>query len=337
MTQKLKVGIAYAGIHTQESDSELTTHEKFELVKSKGCFDYIEVTPHAEDLEEYIECSTQFGLPVLSGSGNYVMGRDEPKLKENLRIAAELGSMRHNTQLFMDHVDGHLLSNDDVAEFYLMAYEWGEFYACMPCFEVHVNMWSEGLHRVHQVADLVENHGVPFNITLDHSHVVFKSGGNTSEQAAFNLKDRIRRGQLVIDPLEENNVMHEWVDRGLVAHAHARAAAQNNPKNLWGYHPSLETFLSSQHPVSLVGRGIQYPFIKPRAGQWHSPWNEADLLGWKSVMRYLLNWHAQHDESSLALITCEYIPFTDYGEGASYSLLENNAACAEWLRSSMIV
>lgn len=32
--------------------------------------------------------------------------------------------------------------------------------------------------------------------------------------------------------------------------------------------------------------------------------------------------------SELQTISTEYIPFTDYGEGTHYSLIDNNAACA---------
>lgn len=336
MSSELLVGVAYAGIHTPKCQENLSIFDRFKIASSLDCFDYIEATPDLVDVGEMLDCSKEFGLPVLAGSCNYKMGRDEQKLKQNLRIASELGSMRHNTQLFMDHQDGHLLSNQEVVKFYLMAYEWGEMYACMPCFEVHVNMWSEGFHRIHEVADLVEREGVPFSMTLDHSHVVFKAGDNQVEQKVFGVDEKIARGEINIDPLATDNLMHQWIDRGLVAHAHARAVAINNPKNIWASHPGLDTFLSSQHPPYLQGRGIQYPFIEPDVGQWHSQWRDEDLLGWKSVMGYLLDWHEQHQcTSELALITCEYIPFTDYGAGAGYSLIENNAACADWLREQI--
>ena len=44
----------------------------------------------------------------------------------------------------------------------------------VPCFEIHVNMWSEDFLRVSRVGKLVEDTGIEFNITLDHSHVIFK-------------------------------------------------------------------------------------------------------------------------------------------------------------------
>jgi hypothetical protein len=34
----------------------------------------------------------------------------------------------------------------------------------------------------------------------------------------------------------------------------------------------------------------------------------------------------------LECITTEFIPATDYGEGSTYSLLDNAIACAEWIR-----
>jgi hypothetical protein len=35
-------------------------------------------------------------------------------------------------------------------------------------------MWSEEFGRVNLVADLVEQRGVPFRMTLDHSHFIYK-------------------------------------------------------------------------------------------------------------------------------------------------------------------
>ncbi len=84
----------------------------------------------------------------------------------------------------------------------------------------------------------------------------------------------------------------------------------------------------------MTGRGIQYPFLAPEPGQWHSPWDEAKLEPWKEVLRHLMVWHAASDESSLTTISTEFIPFPDYGEGAKYSIFDNSVACAQWLRKT---
>ena len=81
-----------------------------------------------------------------------------------------------------------------------------------------------------------------------------------------------------------------------------------------------------------MGRGVQYPFIEPKPGEWHSPWSAVRLEPWKEVLRQLLRYHATHADSPLRYISTEFIPFPDYGEGAKYSLFDNSVACARWIR-----
>ncbi len=51
-------------------------------------------------------------------------------------------------------------------------------------------------------------------------------------------------------------------------------------------------------------------------------------------MRSLMQYHAKTPSSELRTISTEFILFTDYGEGSSYSLFGNNVACAQWLRKA---
>ena len=81
-----------------------------------------------------------------------------------------------------------------------------------------------------------------------------------------------------------------------------------------------------------MGRGVQYPFIEPGAGEWHSRWDERALEPWKEVIRQLARYHGSSPASPLQLVSTEFIPFTDYGQGAHYSLLDNSVACARWIR-----
>jgi hypothetical protein len=80
------------------------------------------------------------------------------------------------------------------------------------------------------------------------------------------------------------------------------------------------------------GRGIQYPFVRPRSGEWHGEWSAEALEPWKEVMRQLLRHHARDSASTLATISTEFIPWPDYGGGAKYSLFEHSIACAQWIR-----
>jgi len=126
----------------------------------------------------------------------------------------------------------------------------------------------------------------------------------------------------VLDPFKPGNVAGEWIARNYVSHAHARPAAPANPVNIW-----------AKHPDGSFGRGVQYPFIKPAPGEWHAEWQEERLAAWKEVVRQLLTHHAARADSALGQISMEIIPAPDYGGGAKYSLLENNVACAKWIRA----
>jgi hypothetical protein len=329
-SKKVLIGIVAAGVQHASTSAPLDLESKFRMASEAQVFDYLDFTPPSELVADCLRFSDKYSLPILAGSANYVLGRDEPLLASNLRLGAELGSVVHNTQVFMDHANGHLISNDEVMRAYMNAYELGEQLGCLPMFEVHVNMWSEKFTRVSQVADMVEARGVPFRMTLDHSHVIFKIN-NPRELAVFSIDKAIERGEIIIDPFLAGNVFDEWISKGLVGHAHARSASTNNPLNSLASHPGLDQFLSSLHPKSLTGRGIQYPFIQPEEGQWHSAWDYSALDSWKAVVRKLFAHHARSESSELKTISTEFIPFTDYAAGATYSLLDNAIACAKWL------
>ena len=74
-----------------------------------------------------------------------------------------------------------------------------------PCLEVHVNMWSEDFLRVSEVGQIVESMGLPFQITLDHSHIIFKID-NPIEQKVFDINEDIKRGDLILDPFTVGHV-----------------------------------------------------------------------------------------------------------------------------------
>jgi hypothetical protein len=331
--RNIRIGIAEASIrHHMSHPPDLAT--QFQLVKECGAFDYLDKTPPRAQLAEYARLSERFDLPILAGGWWYTLGRDEDLLAENMRIGAELGSLVHNVQIMMDHADGHLVTDQEVADAYVRAYDLGATQCCLPAFEVHINMWSEDFRRVAKVAALVESRGIPFHVTLDHSHVIFKIN-NERELQVFGLDAAIAVGELILDPFTPGNVCEQWIHAGWVAHCHARSTVPNNPRNVWADHPSLDSLPSSLHPRDLVGRGVQYPFIEPGAGEWHSRWYESALEPWKEVIRQLLRHHVSSPASPLQLISTEFIPFTDYGQGARYSLLDNSVACARWIRGEL--
>jgi hypothetical protein len=326
---RIRLGITEAGLrHTMSRAPSLD--EQFRLLRDSAVFAYLDKTPPRDLVAEYSRQSERHGVPILAGGWWYTLGRDEPLLEENLRIGAALGSIAHNVQILMDHADGRLVADAEVAEAYLRAYDLGATLGCLPSLEVHINMWSEDFRRVARVGRLVEARGIPFRLTLDHSHVIFKID-NPRELAVFGLDTALASGEIVLDPFAPGHVCSQWIEAGWVAHMHARSTVPNNPRNVRGRHASLETLPSSLHPRDLVGRGVQYPFVAPREGEWHAPWDATALEPWKEVVRQVVAHHRGHDASQLRLISTEFIPFTDYGEGGGYSLLENSIACARWI------
>ena len=320
--KELPIGIQTNGIKHAHDDPMPDVDTRFRMVKECGAFDYVDKTPDPDQIDDFIRAREKYDLPVRGGGWFYTLGRDESLLEKNLELAGRLGSLVHNVQILYDDAAGRPVSNQDVIDIYKRAYEWGERTGVIPCFEVHVNMWSEEFHRIAEVGDAIETEGIPFNMTLDHSHVIFKID-NPEEQAMFGLAESLAAGDVVIDPYDPNCVTHQWISSGWVAHCHARAAVPNNPKNT----PAIGD-------DGQCGRGIQYPFRQPAEGEYHAVWDESRLDPWKEVVRDLMRYHATHDDSRLGQISTEFIPNLDYGEKCKYSLFEHSIACAQWMRST---
>lgn len=317
----LKFGVTGSG--TTHSDAAIPDVDtKFRMVKEAGVFDYIDRSPPDEELAQYEASVQKYGIPVLSSGWFYTLGRDEKQFERNIDVAKRLGSQVHNVQIMTKDAAGVPVTNQQVADFYLRARDYAIPRGVTPCLEVHVNMWSEHYGRVAQVAALVEARGVPYRMTLDHSHVIFKID-NPREQEVQGMKADVDAGRVVLDPFKPGAVTDLWTRSNWVRLTHARAAVPNNPINVW-----------AKHPDGSYGRGIQYPFIRPKPGEWHSEWDEAKLEPWKEVVRRLFRHHAQDAKSELSHVSCEFIPPPDYGGGAKYSIFENNVACARWLRET---
>ena len=281
----------------------------------------VDQTPPPGEVENYRAASERHGCRSAP-EGSYRLGRDDDLLHWHLRVGSDLGALVHNVQVFTHHADGHMVSDEEIADCYLRAFDVGQRGGVTPCFEIHVNMWSERFSRVIAVGELVERRGIPFNLTLDHSHVIFKID-NPREQAIQDLHADLASGRTILDPANARCVIYEWIQRNWIRHAHARATVPANPVNVW-----------ASRPDGSPGRGIQYPFIEPAAGEWHSPWQESKLEPWKHALRKLLAYHAVNPESPLDQTTMEFIPFSDYGGGAHYSIFANNVACATWVREA---
>ena len=299
-----------------------TIDDRFRMVKDTGIFDYVDKTPEVNEINDFKLASQKHKLPIRAGGWFYTIGNHKSLLEKNLKIANDLGSQVHNVQIQSKNFLGKIVTDQEVRDTYLEAYDIGMKFGVIPCFEIHVNMWSEDFLRVSKVGKLVEEKGIEFNLTLDHSHVIFKID-NPKEQKIFNIDEQIKNKDLVLDPFVKGNVVEEWIDNGWIRHCHARSAIPNNPINIYG-----------KHPDGNFGRGIQYPFKKPNAGEYHELWEEKLLDPWKECILMLMRYHLKDPNSKLGQISTEFIPNTDYGEGCKYSLFEQAIECTNWMRES---
>lgn len=299
---------------------ELPIYEQFRLVKESGVFDYFDRIPLRSDFNEYVRAIEAFDLPVHSASWFYRLGEDDALLDDNLKICREIGASCHNIMTFKHHRDGHVLSDAEIIDHYLSVYDRGMSMGVEPSFELHVNMWTEDFVRVSQIARQVQNRGVPFNYTLDYSHVNFKLN-QPDELELSGVREQVERGEIILDPFEPGSLCEEWLDLNIVKWTQLRTVAPNQPMNLW-----------HTNDDGSFARGIQYPMVKPEPGEWHSDWSAYLLEPSKEAIRKVLRYHATHPESPLRYITTEMINLPDYGLGAKYNLFEQNVAAAKFVR-----
>jgi hypothetical protein len=305
-------------MHTAEPSIE----EQFRLVRESEAFDYFDRLPQPDQVDEYIRCSQKFQLPIHTVTWYYLLGRDEPLIAQNLKIGAAVNAKLHNVMIFTRHADGHVIGDDAIADCYLRTWDDAARLGLEVTFELHVNMWSEDFRRVRIVAEKVRSRGIPFNFTLDYSHVIFKIE-NPEEQELCGIREDVESGALILDPFEDGSLCDLWLDMGIVVWAQMRPAAPNGPKNIW-----------IKDETGNPGRGIQYPFTRPKPGEWHSPWYAYKIEPTKQAVRKILRHHLVNENSRLRYITTEMINLPDYGMNARYSLIEHNAACARWIRQT---
>ncbi len=321
MNEPLPIGINIDGVLDHDGLPDPGVAERFARVAASGAFDYIEknLVP-GEDFAPYRDAVQRHGVPLGVLGGIFCAGRDEARMHAALGLAGELGAALFNCQLFARHADGHALSDDEVADWCSDALEHGARAGCLPSFEVHVDMWNEDCRRVDALAERLARRGLPMRVTLDHAHILYKIG-NAQELAVAGIADAVARGELVLEPRSPRAVYTRWLHAGWVVHAHTRSVAPGGPANAW-----------ARRGDGRPGRAIQYPFVRPQPGAWHSPWRAGALAMWKEAVEQLLAWRAAHPDRAPQRISCEFIPFADCGGGARYPIFEQNLACAAWLR-----
>jgi hypothetical protein len=300
----------------------ISVDEQFRMVKESGVYDYFDRMPQPGQEAEYVRAAQKYDLPMRTGLWSYAKGKDEALLAHNLRLSKDTGAECHNIMLFERHADGHALTDQEVADFYLLADDLARSARIDITFEVHIYMWSEDFRRVTRVADMVRSRGIPFNFLLDHSHVLLKLD-NPEEQELCGIREDVDAGRLVLDPFEPGNVIDEWIGMNMTLWHSVRPVSPNGPKNVWARHPDGRT-----------GRACQYPFSRPRPGEFHSRWHAYRVEPCKEVVRKVLRYHRDHADSRLRYVTTELIDLPDYGENARYSLFEQSVALAHWIRNT---
>ncbi|WBU64309.1 xylose isomerase [Paracoccus aerodenitrificans] len=305
-------------MHTQE----LPLEDQFRMLRDSGVFDHFDRIPQPGLEREYVEASNKYGVPLTTGLWTYQIGKDEDLVRHNLEWAAKAGAKCHNLMISTNHAKGHVVTDDEVVEFYLRAYEAGESLGITISAEVHIYMFTEDFRRITPVAEKVRSRGVPFNFVLDHSHVLLKIE-SPEEQDASGIREDVETGRLILDPYDEGNVIDEWIDQNMIVWLQVRPVSPNGPKNT-----------GMMGPGGRWGRACQYPFTRPGPGEWDHFWHAYRVEPCKEVVRKVFRHHRDTPDSPLRWMTTDMIDMPDYGGGVGYSLFDQNVAIAEWIRDT---
>lgn len=321
-------GVMPSSAASPVSETELPIMEQARLQKEAGVWDFIDRIP-ADDqqLDDYLKASEKYGLPILSGCWSYVLGRDEPVIKANLDRAKKAGSKYHGLMIVAKHAKGHIVTDDEVVESYLNTYEYADKLGITITYESHVDMWSEDFRRVAKVAAKVMRAGVSYNHCMDYSHNIFKIE-NECEQAVSQLRgdpEAIRK----LDPFFDDSYVDDWLGHNWVVWTQVRPAAPNGPPNWWAGEPGLRDGWGYPRP----GRSIQYPFGRPKPGEWpQEEWHAHKLACTREVVRKVIDSYLAAPESKMQLMTIDNINLPAYGGGWKYNMFADSCLVAKFVR-----
>lgn len=321
-------GVIPSSMQKPVSDEELPVMEQFRLQKEAGLWDFVDrIPPDDESLKEYVAASEKYGIPVLTGSWTYVLGKDEAVIRSNIDRAKHAGSKYHNLMIWAKHADGHYVTNDEVVESYLRTYDYAQGKGITISFESHVDMWSEDFRRVSRVAEMVRQRGIPYNHCMDYSHNIFKIGNEVEHAVSQMRGDReaIRK----LDPFNDDSYADEWLNQNMVVWTQVRPAAPNGPLNWWAGETGPWDGLGYDRP----GRSIQYPFSQPKPGEWHTEeWHAHKLACTKELVRKVIDHYLDTPESAMAVMTIDNINLPAYGTGWKYNMFADSCLVAKFVR-----
>ena len=326
--KRILLGCAGRGVQNSTREQpvslqEPSVDEQFRMVVESGVFDFFDRLPLTEKVGEYIHAVEKYDFPVWASAWTYRIGADALQvLEQNLKNCAATGVRYHNMMVLTRHAAGHVVTDDELVELYLRAYELGDRYRVAIGFEVHIMMWSEDVRRVTPVAQRIRQEGVPFNFVMDYSHCIFKIA-NPEEQDISGIREDVAASRVILDPFEQGNLADEWLGMNMVWWQQNRPAVPNGPKNIW-----------AKGEDGRPGRGVQYPFVRPRQGEWYDEWHAYLLEPTKEVVRKTIRHHLRHDDSPLQLMTVDYINLPDYGLGVEYNTFESSVAVGRFIRET---
>lgn len=316
-------GVQRAAPGKPVSLNELSVDEQFRLVVESGVFDFFDRLPLSDKVQDYIRAVEKYDFPVWGSAWTYRIGDSALEVLEghlaNCRLA---GVKYHNMMVLTHHAQGHVVTDDELIDLYLRAYDLGDRYGVEIGFEVHILMWSEDFRRVTPMAEKIRARGVPFNFVMDYSHCIFKID-NPEEQEISGVRADVKAGKLILDPFEAGNLADEWLGMNMVWWQQNRPAVPNGPKNVW-----------ARNEDGSFGRGVQYPFVKPKPGEWYESWSAYLLEPTKELVRKTLRHHLTHADSPLKLMTVDYINLPDYGLGVHYDTFECSVAVGRFIRET---
>mgnify|MGYP001617249450 CR=1 FL=1 len=326
--RSILLGCAGRGVQNSSPEhpvslNELPVDTQFRMVVEAGVFDFFDRLPLSDKVGEYIKAVEKYDFPVWGSAWTYRIGEEPLQvLEHNLRNCAATGVRFHNMMVLTRHARGHVVTDEELIDLYLRSFELGQRYKVEIGFEVHILMWSEDFRRVSPIARQIRARGVPFNFVMDYSHCIFKIA-NPAEQDISGIREDVAAGRLVLDPFEQGNLADEWLGMNMVWWQQNRPAVPTGPINLW-----------AKGEDGQPGRGVQYPFVRPRPGEWYDEWHAYLLEPTKEVIRKTLRHHFTHEDSPLQLMTVDYINLPDYGLGVGYNTFESSVAVARFIRAT---
>lgn len=319
MTDKaLRVGINIDGAMHDDGQRALSLNQQVELIKDD--FDYFEKTLHAgENLDDWLRAGERHDVPLGVLGGIFDPVQDLERAKSCVELARQAAVNVINCQVRPPATRG-AQEIEAIGAFCLALFEHGEG-RVQVCLEPHVDMWLEQFDRVEPLAQWMHARGAKLQLTIDHSHLIYRVD-NPVELHAAGIESQ-EEGRRLLMPDSSSAYYRRWLDDGLIRHAHARCVQINAPANA-----------QCERAPGVPGRGIQYPLVLPSQPDSVQGWDAARCTPWKTAVTDLLRWRHRRGPDALNTVSCEFIPYPDYGGGQRYSIIEQNRACAAWLRET---